>query len=74
MALEVGWDENMMEMIQMKIRADPLNGSGRLVNPGKHYFLKLASTEGRTFVIQQVKDCVLYILMALVSCGMELNI
>lgn len=67
------WDKKVMDMIANKMWTDPRDGSGRLVNPGKKFFLSMAADVVRTVGQQRDQDGILYTRKALVRCGMALN-
>lgn len=68
------WDKKVMDMISNKMWTDPRAGSGRLINPGKQFFLSMAADVVRTVGQQRDKDGILYTRKALVRCGMALNL
>lgn len=67
------WDKKEMEMISNNMWSDP-SRSGRLVNPGKRYFLQLAADVARSVFQQRDSDGVLFTRKAMIRCGMALNL
>lgn len=63
-----------MKRIELKMWADQREGSGRLVNIGKAYFLKLATAVVRHVSEVRDMDGVLLIRKAMIRCGLGLNI
>eukprot|EP00171_Calliarthron_tuberculosum_P002297 IDg2297t1 len=68
------WDEKRLEMIQNNEWVDWKNGSGKLPNPGKTFYLKLAASVIKEVQNSRDKDGVLYTRKAKIGCGMELNL
>lgn len=68
------WNAEVMHRIEMKMWADAREGSGRLVNPGKAFFLRLAAAVVRDVSERRDKDGVLLVRKAMIRCGMALNL
>lgn len=56
------------------MRVDPRKGSGKLVNSGKSYFLRLAADAVRDVNRQREKYGITYARNALTRCGVALNL
>lgn len=68
------WDKKRMEMVTEEEWTDWKNGSGKLPNPGKRFFLQLAAEAVRDVAQQRDSDGVLYVRKAMIRCGMALNL
>ena len=60
-------------MIDRKVWANPRTGSGKLINPGKKFFSKLAGNSVRDVNGARHKDGMLYSRRAMMRCGLSLN-
>lgn len=63
-----------MTRIALKMQTDPQDGSCRLMNPSKDYFLKLSSYAVRIASKRSDKDGVLRVRRAMNSYGMDMNL
>lgn len=68
------WDEKRMDMIKKKQWVDWRSGSGKLTNPGKVFYLKLAADVVREVDNQRDSDGVSLSRKAMMGCGMALNL
>ena len=68
------WDEKRMSMVSNEEWTNWKNGSGKLPNPGKRFFLQLAAAAVRDVAQQRDSDGVLYTRKAMIRCGMALNL
>lgn len=77
-AWKVKWNEKKMELIkengwQNKVRKDG-SWSGKLQNPGKMFFLQLASDAVKAVNLQRDKNGMSYARKAMMRCGLSLGI
>lgn len=68
------WDQKRLSMVSEEAWTDWKNGSGKLPNPGKKFFLELAAQAVRDVASQRDSDGVLYVRKAMIRCGMALNL
>lgn len=68
------WDARMLSMIENGMWLDPRKGSGKLVNSGKAYFLRLAADAVRDVDQQRDTDGILFVRKAMVRCGIYLTL
>ena len=62
------WDAKKPSMIEQNMWIDPRQGSGKLVNSGKTYFLNLAKNTVRDMNAQRDKNGMLYSRKAMIRC------
>lgn len=67
------WDAKLMKMVKENMWTDA-SCSGRLKNPGKRFFLKLAADVNRCVAQQRDSEGVLFTRKAMIRCGMALNL
>lgn len=67
------WDAKLMDMISNNMWTSA-GGSGRLVNPGKRFFLRLAADVVRCVAQKRDSEGILLIRKAMIRCGMALNL
>ena len=63
-----------MDMVGLNAWTNPREGSEKVPNSGKKYFLGLAADMVRTVSAQRDSDWILYTRKALIRCGMAMNI
>lgn len=63
-----------LEMIKKKKWDDWKRGSGKLTNPGKIFYLKLAASMIRDVGDEKDRDRVSYVRNAMIGSGMALNL
>lgn len=68
------WDEKCMEMVTKDEWTCFKNGSGKLPNPAKRFFLQLAADSVRAVAKQRDSDGFLFSRKAMIRCGMALNL
>lgn len=67
------WDEKRLDMIKKNEWVDWKTGSGKLPNPGKTFYLKLAADVMREVGNARDKEGVSLTRKAMIGCGMALN-
>lgn len=68
------WDQKKLDMITKNEWVDWKKGSGKLTNPGKKFYVKLAAAVVREVENEKDKDGVSYVRKAMMGCGMALNL
>ena len=68
------WDEKRMNMVTQDEWKSWKEGSGKLENPGKRFFLQLAADSVRDVSKQRDSVGVFYTRKAMIRCGMALNL
>lgn len=68
------WDEKRLEMIKKNEWVDWKAGSGKLANPGKRFYLKLAADVIKEVDNERDKNGVSFTRKAMIGCGMALNL
>lgn len=61
-------------MIPSRMWAEARKGSGRLLNPGKRYFLSIAADVVRAVALKRDKNGVLFTRKAMIRCGFALKL
>lgn len=68
------WEQKKTEMILEECWKDGDDASGKLLNPGKKFFLKLASESVRHVNNQRGDDGLTYARKAMIRCGLCLDL